>query len=519
MSETVDIFIVGGGINGCGIARDAAGRGLTVALAEMGDLGSGASGATTKLAHGGIRHLERLEFSRMREAMEERDTLLRTAPHICRPMRFILPYDADLRYEADTAASRLLGILMPWTGRRRPAWVIGLAMSLYGRGKGGLPPTARLDLRGTAEGLPLQDRLSRGWEVSDAWVDDARLVVLNARDAEARGAKIMTRRLVTSAEREDDHWRITTESLSGRATEFRARALVNAAGPWAGRIQARSTGKPPDSGAGLVRGMHLVVPALFGHDKGYYLQAKDGRYIFALPFEKDFTLIGTTYVAHPDAEAPVVTTKAEQSYLLEFASRYFRRRVTPEDVVWSFAGVRSAAPEGADSATRAARECLFEMDDIDGPPVLSLYSGRMTTYRRQAEKALDLLAPHFGAMPSPWTATAPLPGGDMPVDGAGRLAVQLATDYPFLGRDWAQRLVRAYGTEAREMLGEAATAEDLGRDFGATLTEREVIWMLDREFAETSGDILWRRSKLGLLLEQHQVAALDSFITEHRAAA
>lgn len=521
MSETTDLFIIGGGINGCGIARDAAGRGLSVMLAEMGDLGSGASGNTTKLAHGGIRHLERFELSRMRDAMAEREIMLRTAPHICRPLRVVLPYDPEMRNEADTPATRLLRLLLPWTGGKRPAWVIRMALSLY-RPRGNrslLPPLTQLDLRGTAEGLPLQDRFARGWEISDAWVDDARLVMLNARDAAARGARIMTRRLVTSAVREGAHWRITVENVSGVATEFRARALVNAAGPWAGKVEGGATGREGARGPALVRGAHVVVPALFGHDKAYYLQAKDGRYIFALPYERDFTLIGTTYVAHPEADTPAFGTKGEQSYLLEFASRYFRRTVTPEDVVWSFAGVRSAPPDTADSATRAARDCVLEMDDLDGPPLLSVYSGRLTTYRKQAETAVDLLAPHFENLLPAWTAQAHLPGGDMAVDGARGLAVQLATRYPFLGAEWARRLVRAYGSEAGHLLGDAKEAADLGRDFGATLTEREVRWMIEHEFATTADDILWRRGKFGLHLERHQIAALEAFLSEQSAAA
>lgn len=515
MGEPVDLFIIGGGINGCGIARDAAGRGLSVALAEMGDLGSGASGNTTKLVHGGLRYLERLQFKRAREAMAERDILLRTAPHAVRPLRVVLPYDPDMRLEADTPAARLLRFLLPWTGGKRPAWVISLALSMYApRGPQMLPPKADVDLRGTGEGLPLQDRLARGWEVSDAWVDDARLVMLNARDAAARGAKILTRRLVTSARRDGDHWAVVVEDLHGKQSEFIAKALVNVAGPWASNVQSKAGGVSGTLETGLVRGAHVVVPALFGHDKAYYLQAKDGRYIFVLPFEKDYTLIGTTYVEHPDPDAPVIGTKGEVGYLLEFASRYFRRPVRPEDVVWSFAGVRSAPPDNVDSAMRAARDCVLEMDDIDGPPILSLYSGRLTMYRRQAEQAVDLLAPHFETILPAWTAQAPLPGGDMAADGLGALAVRLATDYAFLGREWAQRLVRAYGTEARHMLGDAKSPEDLGRDFGATLTEREVTWMIEKEFAQTADDVLWRRSKLGLRLEKHEVAALEAFIAE-----
>ncbi|WP_375688426.1 glycerol-3-phosphate dehydrogenase [Pseudooceanicola sp. LIPI14-2-Ac024] len=516
MDDLADIFIIGGGINGCAIARDAAGRGLTVRLAEMGDLGSGASGNTTKLAHGGLRHMERFEFSRIREAAAERDILMRIAPHLCRPMRFVVPFDKDMRIENDTPASRLLRVVLPWLGGRRPAWLIRMGLGLYahlGRNDlmAGVTP---LDLTGSAPGLPLQDRLSRGWEYSDAWVDDARLVIANARDAEARGAKIMPRTLVLSAKRRDDLWEIEVEDRHGVVSTYRARALVNAAGPWAGKVQSGATGH--GNGAGLVRGAHVVVPALFGHDRGYYLQAKDGRYIFVLPYEAGYTLIGTTYVEHPDPDAPAFGTKSELGFLLEFASRYFRRKVSIDDVVWSYAGVRSAPPEEADSSTTASRDCAMLLDDADGVPMLSVYSGRLTTYRKQAEDALSKLGKYFPDLPVSWTANVPLPGGDLPFDGTGRLAVQLATEYPFLGPDWARRMARAYGTEARQILGEAKEASDLGRDFGQTLTERELDWLMEREYALTADDVIWRRTKLGLRMEKHEVNALDSYMTAWR---
>lgn len=525
MSDTLDIFVIGGGINGCGIARDAAGRGLTVRLAEMGDLASGSSGNTTKLVHGGLRHVERLEFGRLREAGEERETLMRIAPHLCQPTRFVVPYDPEMRMDIDTPAGRILRLLLPFSGGRRPPWVLRLGLGLY-HGFGGsrtLPPVQPLDLTRTAEGLPLQDRLARGWEFSDCRVDDTRLVLLNARDAAARGADIRTRTLVVSAARRDSLWHIVTEDLTGETTEHRARVLVNAAGPWAGRVQAKTAGQEGAASAdpGLVRGAHVVVPAMFGHDKAYYLQAKDGRYIYVLPFEGDHTLIGTTYVAHPDADAPAFATKSELGFLLEFASRYFRREVAPEDVVWSFAGLRTAAPESADASTTASRDCVLDLDHRDGAPVLSVYSGRLTTYRRQAERALARLAPWLGGdtVPGPWTADAPLPGGDMAIGGAVTLAMQLASRYDFLGSAWARRLARSYGTEARALLAGAEAPEDLGRDFGATLTEREVVWMMEREFAQTAEDVLWRRSKLGLRLDRHEVAALDAFMASRRASA
>lgn len=515
--EETDLFIIGGGINGVGIARDAAGRGLSVRLAEQGDLACATSSASTKLFHGGLRYLEFMELRLVRESLREREVLLRAMPHISRPMRFVLPLDPAMRFAGDTPVSRVLGRLMPWEKGRRPAALIRAGLFLYDHlgTRKLLPPTASLDLPGTPEGAPLQDRLRRAYEYSDCWVDDARLVVLNARDAAARGAEVLVGARVTAARREGDRWTVTL--ADGR--RFRARILVNAAGPWVAEVLKDVAHLASRERVRLVRGSHIVTPRLFDHDKAYFFQGPDGRIIFAIPYEGEFTLIGTTDLDHEGPPGEAVCTPAEVDYLCDFASRYFRRPVTPGDVVRTFAGVRPLYDDGASSATAATRDYVLSLD-TEGPPVLHVFGGKITTYRRLAEHAMEKLAPHLGGPDKAWTAGVPLPGGDFPVDGVPRQVAALLRDYPFLTPDWALRLVRAYGTEAGDVLGPARSAADLGRDFGATLTEAELRWMMTREWARRAEDAVWRRSKLGLRLEPAQIAAIDDFmVSEARAAA
>ncbi|WP_132460655.1 glycerol-3-phosphate dehydrogenase [Rhodovulum marinum] len=519
MDSPVDLFVIGGGINGCGIARDAAGRGLTVRLAEMNDLASATSSASTKLFHGGLRYLEYFEFRLVREALIERETLLRAMPHISWPMRFVLPYHKDMRFESATPTSRVLARVMPWMKGRRPAWLIRLALMLYDTlaPRRILPGTRTLDLPGTPEGAPLQDRFRHAFEYSDCWVEDSRLVVLNARDAQARGAEILPRTRVLSARRDGGLWVIETKDTeTGERRTHRARALVNAAGPWAGAVIHGVIGLNAQDNVRLVRGSHIVTPRLYDHDKCYFFQGTDGRIIFAIPYETDFTLIGTTDADHADPDAPPECTPEERDYLIAFANRYFRRPIGPKDVVWTYAGVRPLHDDGASSATAATRDYTLKVDATGGAPVLNVFGGKITTYRRLAEAALDRLAPHFPGLPGDWTAGVPLPGGDFPVDGVTALVDGLLADYAFLTRPWALRLVRAYGTEARAMLGTATRAADLGRDFGATLSAREVAWLMDREYARTAEDVVWRRSKLGLRMGADQIAALDDWMGERR---
>jgi glycerol-3-phosphate dehydrogenase len=519
--DVTDLFVIGGGINGCGIARDAAGRGLSVTLAEMNDLGSATSSASTKLFHGGLRYLEYFEFRLVREALIEREVLLRAMPHISWPMRFVLPYHRDMRFDSDTPTSRLLGLAMPWTRGRRPAWLIRLGLFLYDTlgGRKILPGTSTLDLTDAPEGAPLQDRFRTAYEYSDCWVEDARLVVLNARDAAARGARILTRTKVLSAEREGKLWRIETQAEDGETRSHRARMLVNAGGPWVGDIIRSKVRANSRDGVRLVRGSHIVTRRLYDHDKCYFFQGSDGRIIFAIPYETDFTLIGTTDAEHPDPSQKPVCTPEERRYLLDFANQYFRQEITEDDIVWTYSGVRPLYDDGATSATAATRDYTLKLEATGGAPVLNVFGGKITTYRRLAESALEKIGTHFPDLSGPWTAGVPLPGGDFPVDGVDRMVEKLRRDYPFLNEFWARRLVRAYGTDARTLLGDASRAEDLGRGFGATLTEAEVNWLMGKEYARTAEDVVWRRNKLGLRLTGDQIAALDSWMAERRNAA
>jgi glycerol-3-phosphate dehydrogenase len=495
--EPVDLFVVGGGINGCGIARDAAGRGLSVVLAEMSDLASGTSSASTKLFHGGLRYLEYYEFRLVREALIERETLLRAMPHISWPMRFVLPHQAGMR----------------------PAWLLRLGLFIYDHlgGRKILPATRTLDLRSDPAGEPLKPSFTRAFEYSDCWVEDARLVVLNARDAQARGARIMTRTKVATATREGGLWHVIVEHEDGSSESIRARALVNAGGPWVGDIITGALRINSTERVRLVRGSHIVTRKLFDHDRSYILQGPDGRIIFAIPYETDFTLIGTTDVDHEGSPSQVQCTQGEIDYLCGFASDYFRKPVTRDDVVWTFSGVRPLYDDGAKTATAATRDYVLSLDTNGPAPLLNVFGGKITTYRRLTESALEKLAPFFPKAGKAWTAGVPLPGGDFPVDGVGALTASLRQAYPFLSERWALRLVRAYGTQARDVLGDAASAADLGRDFGATLTEREVRWLMEEEYARDAEDVVWRRTKLGLKLSSEETKTLGTWMKDCRA--
>ncbi|SOC15392.1 glycerol-3-phosphate dehydrogenase [Rhodobacter maris] len=511
--KPVDIFVIGGGINGCGIARDAAGRGLSVTLAEMGDLAQATSSASTKLFHGGLRYLEFFEFRLVRESLREREILLAAMPHISWPMRFVLPLHPAMRFETDTPTSRLLSFLMPWMKGRRPAWLIRLGLYLYDHlgGRGILPGTRTLDLTDDAAGAPLQEKFRRAYEYSDCWVQDARLVVLNARDAAARGAQILVRTRVMSAERAGGLWRVLTESAEGRRVHL-ARALVNASGPWVEDVVRNTIRLGKSESIRLVRGSHIVTRKLYDHDRCYFFQGEDGRIIFAIPYEQDFTLIGTTDQDHQGPAGEAICTEAEQAYLCAFASQYFRKPVTRDDIVWTYSGVRPLYNDGASSATAATRDYVLSVDATDGVPVLNVFGGKITTYRRLAESALEKLSPWFETMPGAWTARVALPGGGFTPGETARVIADLQRRYPYLDAAWAQRLVRHYGLDAREILGHSRSGSDLGRDFGASLTEAEVSWLMDREWARTAEDVIWRRTKLGLRLRAEEVAALEAFM-------
>jgi glycerol-3-phosphate dehydrogenase len=500
--QVFDLAIIGGGINGCGIARDAAGRGLSVYLCEQADLASGTSSASTKLIHGGLRYLEYYEFRLVREALQEREVLWRVAPHIVSPLRFVLPHHKGLR----------------------PAWLLRLGLFLYDHlgGRRLLPPTRVLDLRSDPAGVPLKPGgFVKAFEYSDCWVDDARLVVLNAVDAARRGADIRTRTRAVSAERRDGAWSLTTEHVeSGERAEIRARALVNAAGPWVARTLSEVAKVDAKAGIRLVQGSHIVVPKLFEHGRCYMFQNTDGRIVFAIPYEQDFTLIGTTDQDYEGELEDIRASAQEIAYLCSVANGYFARQITPADVVWTYSGVRPLYDDGASAAQAATRDYVLAIDAEDGQPaLLSVFGGKITTYRRLAEHALEKLAPFLGASAARsagWTGREPLPGGEFPVDHVAAQVEQLMTRYDFLGRTHAARLVRMYGTRAKDVLGAAQSAAALGRDFGATLSEAELDYLMREEWAETADDVLWRRSKLGLRLNAEQAAAIDAAMAARR---
>ncbi len=516
--DPVDIFVIGGGINGCGIARDAAGRGFSVTLAEMNDLASATSSASTKLFHGGLRYLEYFEVRLVKEALVERETLLRAMPHISWPMRFVLPYHPDMRFDSDTPASRLLSRVMPWMKGRRPAWMIRVGLFAYDTlgGREILPSTKSVDLRQDAVGKPLKAKFESAFEYSDCWVEDSRLVALNARDAVNRGATVLVRTKVVEASRDNDAWSIIVENIdSGARSTVKARVLVNAGGPWVQDIIQTKIRLNSSEGVRLVRGSHIVTRRLFDHDKCYFFQGADGRIIFAIPYETDFTLIGTTDQDHQDDPKSAECTDDEAEYLCRFASEYFEKPVTLDDVVWRYSGVRPLYDDGAKSATAATREYVLSLDAA-GAPVLNVFGGKITTYRKLAEAALEkiegFLAPKRGA----WTANVALPGGDFPVDGFDTLVHRLCASHEFLTERWSRRLVRAYGTDAEKMLNGIDGVEDLGKDFGATLSEVEVRWLMANEFARRAEDVVWRRSKLGLRMTPEQIAALDDWMGQRQ---
>jgi glycerol-3-phosphate dehydrogenase len=484
--QIYDIAIIGGGINGAGIARDAAGRGLSVLLVEQGDLAGGTSSASTKLIHGGLRYLEFYQFRLVRESLAEREVLLRAAPHIIWPLRFVLPFRPGGR---------------PW-------WMLRAGLFIYDHlgGRRLLPPTRVLDLRADPAGERLQSDLRRGLEYSDCWADDARLVVLTARDAADRGATIRPRTRCNAARTDGDLWALTLSN----GVEERARVLVNAAGPSVSRVLSDVAGQHAPTRVRMVKGSHIVVPRMFQHDRCYLLQNPDGRICFAIPWQSDFTLIGTTDEDFAGDPAAVTISTAEIDYLCRAVSGWFRCPVTPADVMWSYAGVRPLRDDGATAAQEATRDYVLELTGM--PPVLSVFGGKITTFRRLAEAAMDRLAPLFPGLKPRWTADAHLPGGDFPWDGFGALRDDLTQRYPFLPLPTATRLARAYGTRATSLLDNATSPADLGLAFGADLSEREVDWLVRMEWAHTAEDILWRRSKLGLRLTAPEVARLEGYL-------
>jgi glycerol-3-phosphate dehydrogenase len=494
MPNRFDIFVVGGGINGCGIARDAAGRGYSVCLCEMNDLASGTSSLSTKLVHGGLRYLEYFELRLVREALIERERLWSIAPHIIWPLRFVLPHHSGLR----------------------PAWILRLGLFLYDHigGRRLLPPARSLDLARNAVGAALNGAFRRGFEYSDCWVDDARLVVLNARDARRHSAEIRTRTRVVSARPDGKEWRVSLRNeVTGTAEDVRARLVINAAGPWVDAVLKDVFGQNTSANVRLVQGSHIVVKRLFEHDRCYIFQNVDKRVVFAIPYEADYTLIGTTdqdYAADPGAAA---ISEAEVDYLLAAANRYFRSPVGPEDIVWTYSGVRPLYDDGATQAQQATRDYVVKSEeDADTPPLINIFGGKITTYRRLAEAVMGRVDARLGKRTAAWTAVAPLPGGDFEVNGQAALRSRLRERHSYLPDHQIARFVRHYGTESFRILEGSASPDDLGRHFGADLYEREVEWLMAQEWALSADDVAWRRTKLGLRLSTSEMGDLDAWM-------
>ena len=495
--HSVDLLVIGGGINGTGIARDAAGRGLDVLLCEQDDLAAHTSSASTKLIHGGLRYLEHRDFRLVRHSLRERAVLLRNAPHIIWPLRFVLPHHAGLR---------------PW-------WMIRMGLFLYDHlgGRGPLPPCARIDLRRHASGRALQGRYRRAFAYSDCWVQDSRLVVLNARDARARGAEVRTRTECLSLAPSGARWTaVLADRASGNRVTVEARGVVNASGPWVGRIRSLAGGAGAEPAVRLVKGSHIVVRKLFDHAHPYIFQSGDGRVLFAIPFEEDYTLLGTTDVEFADAPARVEITPEEVDYICAAANDYFETPVTPGDVVWTYAGIRPLLDDHAENASEVTRDYALHLDPSPAP-MLSVYGGKLTTYRRLAEQAVDMLAGPLRVKGSRWTADAPLPGGNVPGADIDAFTAQCAQRYSWLPERLLRHFIRHYGTEIHTLLAGRSSTDDLGEHFGAGLCAAEVAYLVEHEWARTAEDILWRRTRKGLGVSASGAARLRAYLQTARS--
>jgi glycerol-3-phosphate dehydrogenase len=492
LPDRVDLMVVGGGINGVGIARDAAGRGLKVVLVEQGDLGCATSSASSKLVHGGLRYLEQYEFRLVAEALAEREVLLLSAPHLVHPMHFVMPHVPALR----------------------PAWMVraGLLLYDYLARRQTLPSSRAIDLRTSPYGAGLKAGPTRGFVYSDCRVDDARLVVLTARAAADLGAAIRPRTACLSARRNGEMWTATLAAADGTRNEIAARALVNVTGPWAKQFLHENLQLENAFHLKLVKGSHIVVPRLYEGDHAFILQNDDRRVVFVYAYEGKFTLIGTTDVEWTGRPGPCTASEEELSYLMRAANRYFSRQVAVSDVVWSYCGIRPLFDDGSTNPSTVTRDYVLRVDgEPCEAPVLSVFGGKITTYRRLAEQALEKLAPWFGGMGPAWTKRATLPGGELP-GGLGAYASELAQRYPALPQALLESLARRHGTLADRVLGEARALTDLGEHFGADLYACEVEYLMDREWANDAEDILWRRTKAGLHLAPGQAQAVARFV-------
>ncbi|MBB3185717.1 glycerol-3-phosphate dehydrogenase [Halomonas fontilapidosi] len=487
--EVLDLFVIGGGINGTGIANDAAGRGLSVGLCEQGDLAGATSSASSKLIHGGLRYLEHHEFRLVREALREREVLLAKAPHIIWPLRFILPHRPHLR----------------------PAWVLRAGLFLYDHlGKRRRLPGSRGLRLSPHQGLAPD--ITRGFEYSDCWVDDARLVVLNAIQARDNGADIRVRTRCLGAREVDGLWQVELEELdTGKRLTRRCRTLVNAAGPWVEQVVHRQAQRQSRYGVRLIQGSHLIVPRLNHDDRAYILQNDDGRIVFVLPYEEDFSLIGTTDRRYEGDPSHVAAGEEEVDYLLSVVNGYFRTQLSRDVVIRTFSGVRPLCDDESADPSAMTRDYTLDLD-TDGPPVLSVFGGKITTYRKLAEAALASLEPHLPRMSPPWTTQALLPGGD--IGDPASFEQQLLATYPFLDTAQARRFARSYGSLCVEFLDGRDSQAALGQAFGAGLTAAEVDYLIEQEWAGSLEDILWRRTKLALHLNAVETQALAEYLDE-----
>ena len=489
-----DLLIVGGGVNGAGIARDAVGRGASVLLVEQDDLASNTSSSSTKLIHGGLRYLEYYEFRLVREALMERERLLKMAPHIMWPLRFVLPH------------SKLV----------RPAWMLKAGLFLYDHLASNmtLPKSRGIDFRTHSSGAALKPEYTKGFVYSDGWVQDSRLVVLNAMDAAERGADVRTRTRLIAASRANGVWEATLEDrATGKTTTVRAKALVNAAGPWVARLLADTLKIPNSKSVRLVKGSHIIVPRVYEGPQAYIFQNPDKRIVFAIPYEQKFTLIGTTDIPWKQEPGKVEIAPDEVTYLCESVNRYLNVQVKESDVVWSYAGLRPLYDDASANASAVTRDYVLDLDTQDGAPLLSIFGGKITTYRKLAEHALEKLAPVLPAVGGQsWTAQEVLPGGDLGDGGFDQALARLRRTAPWLPEGLAWRLMRNYGSRTYEIIGEANSMQDMGEVLGGDLTAREVDYLISREWARTAEDVLWRRSKLGLHLNDAEKANVEAYV-------
>ena len=494
--QKFDLVVIGGGINGTGVARDAAGRGLSVLLCEKDDLAQATSSSSTKLIHGGLRYLEFFHFKLVRESLREREILLKSMPHIIWPLRFTLPHHRGLR----------------------PSWLLRLGLFIYDHmgGRKLLPPTKKINLKKHKTGIPLKDKFSIGFEYSDCWVEDSRMVALNASDAKNNGAVIKTRTTFERATRNNDVWDIILDSQNGNKQKITSSAIVNCSGPWVTSVIESNLQQKNSTETRLIKGSHIITKKLFDNDSNYIFQNSDGRIIFAIPYETDFTLIGTTDIEYEGDPNKAKCSLEEKKYLIESISEYLDVQVDINDIVHTYSGVRPLFNDNKSEAQNVTRDYVIKADSNNGKtPLISVFGGKITTYRILAEKVIDELKPYFKNIKNNWTKYSYLPGGNFDPNEVSKLVNSILDKYNFIDEKWAIRLVKAYGTNAIDILNESNTVEDLGINFGCNLTEKEVLWLINMEFAKSAEDILWRRSKLGLRFSDDQVKYLENWLKDN----